>query len=203
MDPLLTRILLSIVLWPVALVLYICLCFTMGRRIDESYIFIWTGIGVGFVVCCWLIMVWKTHIRWTSKRIYQTVLTIPAAISVGIAVGVVSNWASYWGREPFSLIGSIVALASWPLMAVLVWRETPEERQRRTTVVSCPECGYDLHGLSECRCPECGQQYTIDQLYAAQPRPPLEVMHRADQLTGVPSRVTSVSQAASRPTENE
>jgi len=28
----------------------------------------------------------------------------------------------------------------------------------------CPECGYNMAGLSATKCPECGNEFTIDQL---------------------------------------
>lgn len=34
--------------------------------------------------------------------------------------------------------------------------------------VTCPKCGYALIGLSELRCPECGERFTIDGLFRAQ-----------------------------------
>jgi uncharacterized C2H2 Zn-finger protein len=34
--------------------------------------------------------------------------------------------------------------------------------------VRCPGCGYSLIGLRELRCPECGMQFTIDELIRAQ-----------------------------------
>lgn len=34
--------------------------------------------------------------------------------------------------------------------------------------VSCPQCGYSLVGKTDCTCPECGMQYTLDQLIALQ-----------------------------------
>jgi hypothetical protein len=30
--------------------------------------------------------------------------------------------------------------------------------------VHCPRCDYSMKGLTECRCPECGTQYSIDSL---------------------------------------
>ena len=39
-----------------------------------------------------------------------------------------------------------------------------QERRLRRIDVTCPACGYSLVGLSECRCPECGEQFTIEQL---------------------------------------
>jgi predicted Zn-ribbon and HTH transcriptional regulator len=32
--------------------------------------------------------------------------------------------------------------------------------------MACPNCGYNLTGLREARCPECGSQFTLDELFA-------------------------------------
>lgn len=34
-------------------------------------------------------------------------------------------------------------------------------------VVPCPACGYDLRGQEVCRCPECGQQFTVGAVVGA------------------------------------
>jgi|SRR5436853_7567025 len=85
---------------------------------------------------------------------------------------VFTGYVYTFGPSPsvFALVGSIAALAAWPVMAALAWRETSEDCRRRSLTVSCPTCDYDLRGLSECRCPECGEQYTLDSFYAAQLR---------------------------------
>jgi hypothetical protein len=169
MEPLLTRVLLTIVLWPAAHVLYIASFLLMERRLQYDYAFLWSAIAVGFLIVAWFILVWRRHLLWTSTRWWLTVLSVPAAVLVSVLtyVGLELLW-SYRGPEFSAFIGSLVGLALWPVMAVILWRETPEERRRRTLKVSCPACGYDLQGLTECRCPECGEQYTIDQLYAGQ-----------------------------------
>ena len=52
----------------------------------------------------------------------------------------------------------------------MIDKSIPEPRVplARLVAVQCPTCGYDLRGLSECRCPECGLQFDRDDL--AQPR---------------------------------
>jgi ssDNA-binding Zn-finger/Zn-ribbon topoisomerase 1 len=66
----------------------------------------------------------------------------------------------------------MVWLPMWMASTALVWRETRVERRRRIARrgaghVTCPECDYDLTGLREARCPECGTRYTLDQLFAS------------------------------------
>ncbi len=51
--------------------------------------------------------------------------------------------------------------------AFLLWRDGYRKgwRKARTSPPICPKCGYNLSGLRECRCPECGVNYTLDQLW--------------------------------------
>ena len=55
-------------------------------------------------------------------------------------------------------------------MTVIIWRETALERAKRLGEVSesafaCPNCGYNMTGLRQARCPECGTQYSLDELF--------------------------------------
>ncbi len=38
-------------------------------------------------------------------------------------------------------------------------------RASRVTPPTCIECGYNLSGLTQCRCPECGAEHKIDELW--------------------------------------
>ena len=72
------------------------------------------------------------------------------------------------------------------LGTLLIWRETPVERAERlrqlpgmaqASTPHCPRCGHNMTGLTQARCPECGSQYTLDALIAANlgaARPQLE-----------------------------
>lgn len=46
------------------------------------------------------------------------------------------------------------------------WLHHPNRFEFRTKSqeMSCPSCGYSMRGLYEARCPECGAEFTIDQL---------------------------------------
>lgn len=49
----------------------------------------------------------------------------------------------------------------------LVWREGYKRgwRRARSTPPRCLNCGYNLSGLTRCRCPECGAEFCIDELW--------------------------------------
>jgi predicted RNA-binding Zn-ribbon protein involved in translation (DUF1610 family) len=50
----------------------------------------------------------------------------------------------------------------WRLGRRAVWRRLQSDGPR------CPKCGYDLQGQSELRCPECGERWTLGELWIAQ-----------------------------------
>lgn len=53
---------------------------------------------------------------------------------------------------------------AWALGPLLVWLYYRGVRRRMRGV--CPACGYDLRGLSERRCPECGRAFTYAEVHA-------------------------------------
>jgi len=51
--------------------------------------------------------------------------------------------------------------------AFLLWRDGYRRgwRSARDMPPKCPKCGYNLSGLTHCRCPECGTEYRLDELW--------------------------------------
>ncbi len=97
-----------------------------------------------------------------------------------MGLGFLIGWVA-WGltdSDSFGLfIGSSSVVLAWMVAACVLWRATPLETIREarpaatgdsTAEVVCPRCRYVLNGLREARCPECGEQYTLDQLLTAQ-----------------------------------
>jgi hypothetical protein len=160
--------------------------------------------GVAFLAAvAWL---WSRG-RYNRAVIYATVLSV-AIIGATIALGVLAD-SALSGDSEFVIAG-IVFLGFAGLL--LMWlfairRRGPQGRPPRNAQdgmldVLCPACGYRMVGLRESRCPECGAQYTLDELlsrqrfYAvrAQPPPLAQAMH-ATAVT-LPPLPTSVDRAA-------
>jgi hypothetical protein len=124
-----------------------------------------------FVGAYWVLL-WRKSIVWTGERrgwTYGALLgALVAATAIGLAMGAIVGSGFGW------FMASITAPILWLVATVLIWRESSAERAARLAnsgrdAVVCPTCGYNLTGLREARCPECGTQFTIDQLLAEQP----------------------------------
>lgn len=132
------------------------------------------AVVYGFVAVYW-ILVWRDVVRWTARRKALTLVAGLAALGIGTLVGV---FLYSFLQAPASiavLISGGTIPVTWVFATVLIWRETPQERLQRLSAVgvdtlACPICGYNLTGLRESRCPECGAGFTLDQLVASQAR---------------------------------
>lgn len=55
------------------------------------------------------------------------------------------------------------------LVVFLIWRDGYLKGWRAARAdrpPHCPTCKYNMAGLTQCRCPECGTEYTLDQLWS-------------------------------------
>lgn len=175
MSRLVARILLAILIVPLAAMVFVMsmVLLVRGGPTLGTVVAVW--LLTDFVCATYWILLWRPVVRWTQRRVLLTTLSVPAALLFGVVVAVVLR-ATY-GRPsepmPEMASGAISALA-WLVTTVLIWRESPAERAQRHArdgpeTVACPVCGYNLTGMRELRCPECGTRFTIDELLRSQP----------------------------------
>ena len=128
-----------------------------------------------FVGAYWIIL-WHDMVSWTRRRVTLTAVATVLSLAGGVAVGL--GCLAVNRRLPLQigvLIGGGTVPITWVLSTVLIWRETAAERLSRLTAhgmpaIACPLCGYNLAGLTEARCPECGASFTLEQIVLARPR---------------------------------
>jgi hypothetical protein len=179
MTNLLARILLAIMLLPLGATVYLVVLFvTMGvigrGRFGETVGFLAATCATALFVCVYWLWLWRHSVNWTGARLVHTALAGAGCIVAGIVLGVVLASFSGISDASFSIfIAGLVAIFTWLPLTVIIWKETAQERtdrlrQAATDVLFCPRCGYNMTGLYEARCPECGARFTISQLYAAQ-----------------------------------
>ena len=180
MSRLMARILLAILLYPLAALVYLVSVFILIEGLDDyydyrqrvAYGFLVAGcLTWAFMAVYWLLL-WRGGVRWTGGR---RGLTLGAAFGAMAAASLVGGLAGAVVEGGFGwFVASVTAPLLWLVATVLIWRESAAERAARVgdggrDAVVCPTCGYNLTGLRETRCPECGTQFTIDQLLAQQP----------------------------------
>ncbi|MBV8780233.1 MAG: hypothetical protein JO353_02440 [Phycisphaerae bacterium] len=179
MSQLVARILLTIFMLPAATVVYI-FTFVFNDRLGvgnrEMIDFLISGATAwGFVIIYWLLL-WRKGVQWNSTRALLTLLSALAAIGIGALLGFFAEEVVRFSTGSFgAFLGTMAAPISWLILTVIVWRETPAERRQRIraangSAIICPNCGYNLTGLNGTRCPECGSQFTLDELIASQPK---------------------------------
>ncbi len=66
------------------------------------------------------------------------------------------------------MIGVPLAITPWAALAVALTRGRTFDASARETTVVCPSCGYSLAGLRQASCPECGSDFTLEQLFESQ-----------------------------------
>ena len=126
------------------------------------------AVGAFIAASAWL---WSRKGRWraivgpTISSVLIAVATIVLCLLVGNGLG---------GDKDFLFFG-LIMLGSAGVILVWVMRIYRISRGRPVKNVSdglvnlhCPNCNYRMVGLKESRCPECGTQYTLDELLAKQ-----------------------------------
>ena len=175
MSPLISRILLTIVLFPLAGIFNFILFIAMDPHFDDGWeVLIPALTTAAFMAGYWLLL-WRKTVTWTRARVRKTLLAAGAAGVVGAVVGVTIGFTvEYSGDDIAIYIGCMLWPLLWIVATLFVWRETNAERGDRldrtgASTVVCPACQYNLTGLREARCPECGAGYTLNELLAGQP----------------------------------
>jgi hypothetical protein len=132
--------------------------------------------GVAFVIglagaawCAGLVATWFTYRKF--RRLLRTAFAVIALWMVAIPTGIYTEQHFRRGEE--FMIGAIILLAisgTFILITTINYRRVGQTLVDRTGAVNvkCAECGYSMVGLEECKCPECGRVYTVDELISLQ-----------------------------------
>ncbi len=137
--------------------------------IRDDYIALALGLA-GAIWCGSLTFIWAGYRRFA--RVLKTAFAIVGVWIIAIPLCVLADSALRSGEE-FLITGIILTASALTIFFVTtcVYRSLGGKQiqnQLGDIAVNCPTCGYSLVGLDACRCPECGQNHTIDQLIAAQ-----------------------------------
>lgn len=177
MTSLVVRILLALILLPLAGCLYLTVFVLLERSMPDDAALLFANLATGLFAILYWFCLWGGLVRWTFRRVVATVAAVPICAAVALGLGLLTDM--YTGHELAMLLGGVAAVCLWLAASILLWAETPDERRIRLQqdageALFCPRCAYNMKGLHEARCPECGSQYTLDRLFAAQKKDRLE-----------------------------
>ena len=175
------RLILAMLLLPltgaVFLILAVALIATSpsGPPALGRLLLLWSVV-YAFVGAYWVLL-WRDMVTWNRRRVALTALATVLSIGGGVAVAVgIVGVGRQVPPQVATMVGGGTVPITWVLSTVRLWREPAGERLGRLTAhgmpaIACPLCGYDLAGLTEARCPECGSSFTLEQIVLARPRP--------------------------------
>lgn len=172
MSRLLARIMLAILMLPLGAAVYtftVVMLYQLWGLNDTAVFMSGNAVTAVFLAVYWTGL-WRRSVRWDRVRIRATIVAIGLALVAGLVIGL----AGLIVDDSFGcFIGGIVFMLTGLAFVTLAWRERPGERALRTTSgrhagVACPTCGYNMTGLRESACPECGAQFTLDELMSQQ-----------------------------------
>jgi len=178
MSQLVAKILLAILMFPLASLWYAVVVVVLyegryrGLWQNRDLPWVFAGVSTWILMAIYWALIWKSSVRWTSERMIWTFGCALGALLFGTVAGSLLNSIE---RDFGTFVGTASAPLLWIVSTCFIWRENREERTERLRAVNentlvCPNCGYNLTGLSESRCPECGEKFTLNELVAAQPK---------------------------------
>lgn len=183
MPRVVARLLITILLVPIAIVFHVAvgglcsyLAYSVGGIWPDTEVLQAVLIVVGLAIAgtvslavFWLL--WRGVVAWTPRRRAYTwrIAIYAALLAAAQAVGWFVVFADPEKSSAIADAGIVLITLLVMIVWVIVWIETPAERTKRLSVYGiakalCPNCRYDMSGLTNLRCPECGQEYSLGGL---------------------------------------
>src|SRR5688572_10959555 len=132
MSPTISRILLTIVLFPLAGILNFIAYIMVDDHLDSvPEVLVPVLITCAFVVSFWLLL-WRKTVTWTRRRVRGTLIAAAAAVLAAAAVGVIVAFTVPYSADDVAVwVGCALMPLLWIAGTLRVWRETDEERSDR------------------------------------------------------------------------
>ncbi len=178
MSNLLARIMLALLMLPLACVVFFLSMYTWFEILlagtftpNQSPALVFATLVTWLFVMFYWTLLWRRTVHWTRARLLGTAGITVGAVLTGMGAG---SFTARVDTDMGLFFGGVMTVLSWLTASVFVWRETKTERVQRVVArnphaVVCPLCGYNLTGLRQTTCPECGRTYTLQELMALQP----------------------------------
>ncbi len=127
-------------------------------------------ITMAIAVTSWL-LIWRRVVNWQRNVMFWTLIaaTVCIAIPSLFPFLLMRKLSSPW--DDIVCIVPVLGWGIWMAGTVLFWPMRAGAgaagHADANVTPQCPSCGYLLTGLTKTRCPECGDEPTIDELWRA------------------------------------
>jgi len=123
------------------------------------------GVTAALAVASW-VLIWRRQVVWSRQAVFRSsiatvgLLLLPCG-GTAFLNDVPSPLDTVLGFLPVLGWGVWMGLTAW------IWPQRAGDSEGTMFAPACPACGYLLAGLRSTRCPECGSEPTLDELWAA------------------------------------
>ena len=136
------------ILEDVDVVLFICIPLGLWAGWCVLFVLIWSGE--------WLSVFRRMYTLLVAGTILELLVTIPVDVQIR------KRHNCYCDQGTFFALVIGVTILIWSFGPGIIFLYFTRRMQQRATFGYCIKCGYDLRGLPEPRCPECGTPFERD-----------------------------------------
>lgn len=142
---------------------------------DVDKLLLVSVIATPICIGLWIV-IWRTDVRRSRRRVASLIVGSIGMTAIAAIIASLIMWPIEWSTDwkPIAICASWAYFYLWIAAALWCCLESRAERIARLTVDTssasstlCPNCRYDMTGLREAKCPECGATFTLDQLHRA------------------------------------
>jgi len=145
--------------------------FIAGTAFDEllnlssSLSFVGAYILVALLTLVIWMLIWRGAVVWSAKVLLKTIL-LAMVMMVVPSLGILLTSSANPILDILTHVTPIIGWGLWMASTVRYWPMKVSAGGDGLTP-KCLQCGYLLTGLRGTRCPECGDEPTLDELWAA------------------------------------
>lgn len=127
------------------------------------------GCAAAAAVCIW-VAIWFRRVWWTPGLVLHSIIIAAITLVIPILICWYLDVGTGIGRA-LELIGytfPVIGYGCWMIWTMRVWPLKWDAKGAGHAVPHCPGCDYPLIGLTHTRCPECGSEPTLEELWREQ-----------------------------------
>lgn len=134
----------------------------LSDPLSEAY-----SVTAVVAVSVWL-AIWRRSVTWSGPVLTRTIVAAILCLALPIALHFLLAGGGNNLQDVILACLPVIGWGVWMAVTVYIWPLQVRSAGPGDMGPHCPSCGYLLKGLRATRCPECGTEPTLDELWAAQ-----------------------------------